>query len=266
MGELIELPELKRLKKTVRSFRQKLTDLLAEYDELRYITCENIETDYLLEFGVLEYRIYDLYCHYSRLRRKRELIQARLNREETIDQNEVEAQLDQEFADYKKNLEEKLSQINRAFALDSLDRLEGEDLKEFKDLYRQIVKKLHPDLNLNQTEEEQKLFLHAVEAYQNGDLRRMRMIYQMVMGDSDEELSDQSSSVLVKEKLRLERSIDQVLSAIEHIKATYPYNLRPYLLDQKLNKEKHEELNEILSAYQEAIRTQEEVIKTLLEA
>ena len=57
-----------------------------------------------------------------------------------------------------------------------------------------------------------------------------------------------------------------MLSAIEHIKATFPYNLRPYLLDQKLNKEKHEELNEILSAYQEAIRTQEEVIKTLLEA
>lgn len=75
-----------------------------------------------------------------------------------------------------------------------------EEEKELKQLYRQLVKRLHPDLNLNLTENELRLFYQTIDAYKNGDMNMLKLIASLV--DSGEELdwSALSLSALQKEK------------------------------------------------------------------
>ena len=70
MTNLIEYPEY-RILKEVHALRKELSQVIFEHDDLKYTICENIKNEYLLEFGNLEYRDYELYCEYLRLRRKR---------------------------------------------------------------------------------------------------------------------------------------------------------------------------------------------------
>lgn len=101
MGKIIEFPDDKKLREKLKKLRESLSELLLERDNLYYVVCENIKTQYMLIFGSLEYKVFSAFCKYHRLRRKKALIQDRINRKEKIDLSEIEAILDVEFADYK---------------------------------------------------------------------------------------------------------------------------------------------------------------------
>lgn len=161
MGQIIELPDITELKREISQLKKSLEDLVLERDELRFVVCENIKTMYMLEIGDLEYRVYKMYCDYLRLRRKREIIQAKKNRQETITMDSIEKLLDDEFLSYKKKLDEKINEMNQALEKSKMDALTEEQTVEFKKLYRNIVKSLHPDLNPTTSEAEKQLFING---------------------------------------------------------------------------------------------------------
>ena len=82
----------------------------------------------MLIFGGLEYKVFSAFCKYHRLRRKKALIQARINRKEKIDLSEIESILDVEFADYKEKLDCKMDEINRAISRLHLKLLSEKDV------------------------------------------------------------------------------------------------------------------------------------------
>ena len=125
MGEIIEFPDAKKARERIGALRSELEKLFSERDELICIICENIEMQYMLLFGDLEYKLYKTYCKCLRLRRKKEMIQAKKNRKEPIRMKEIEAELDEEFRAYQTKLNEKMADINRA-----LERSEGQLLSE----------------------------------------------------------------------------------------------------------------------------------------
>lgn len=71
MGQIIELPDIAALKREIQELKKSLEELVFERDELRFVVCGNIKMTYMLEIGNLEYRVYDAYCDYLRLRRKK---------------------------------------------------------------------------------------------------------------------------------------------------------------------------------------------------
>lgn len=152
MGQIVEFPDIKKIKESISELKKTLGDFVLERDNLILVVCENIKTAYMLEFGSLEYSLYESYCKYLRLRRKKEMIQAKKNRQEKIILSDIESQLDREFVEYKKKLEEKISGINRALERSKMEALSDEEEDEIKKLYRKIVKKLHPDLNPKMTD------------------------------------------------------------------------------------------------------------------
>lgn len=129
MGQIIEFQEYKKAKDRIQELKNTLEELIFERDHLKFVVCENLKAEYLLEFGSLEYRIYKAYCEYLRLRRKRELIQAKKNRQEKIEMDEIEKQLDEEFVEYKKKLNEKIHEMNDALKRAELKFLSDEDSK-----------------------------------------------------------------------------------------------------------------------------------------
>lgn len=264
MGELIEFPDLKQSRETVRKLKQDLEALLLEREHLRSVVCVNIQREYTLIFGGLEYQLYKASCDYLRLRRKKDLIQAKKNRRERIDLKAVEAQLDEEFLEYKKKLDEKMSEVNQVLKDSAKEFLSEEETKAIKKLYKQLVKRLHPDLNPSATEAEIELFYRATEAYKRGDLKALRLIDAIVEGSEAEDDDLSSAVALEKESERLEGLIDGVQKDIEGIRSNPPYTWRIYLEDEKKKAEKLRQLKEELANFKTAIKTQQEYICDLM--
>lgn len=256
------------LKDDIKALREELVRLVEERDNLIYTTCPNIKMRYMLEAGYLEYKLYELSFNYQRLKRKKELIQAKVYKEEKVSVIEIDEILDKEFEKYKEDLEEKLNEVN-----ESIKRSEGEFLsdvesEDLKDMYRKVVKKLHPDLNPEVTEAEKELFVRAVEAYKSGDVASMKLIY--IVSGADEEKKDDDTKLktvldMAEEKARLEKLVENIKMNMDEIKSRFPYTLKIYLDDEELMKKKQDELNESIKDYENAIKDLEEAIAKLLE-
>ncbi|MDR2510800.1 MAG: hypothetical protein LBC77_09180, partial [Spirochaetaceae bacterium] len=182
MAEIIRSPEYEKLVSSVYELEEELAGLLHERDQLLFHICPKIQADYMLKIGKIEYAIFDYQCRILRIKRKIELIQSFLNRGEPYDILEIEKQLDREYQDYIKKLLDKQKEIDNARAEAGAKgrRLTEEEAAELKRLYTQIVKKVHPDINPDSTEEQHAQFIDAVNAYRNADLSEMRIIFLLL--------------------------------------------------------------------------------------
>ena len=144
-NNVIVFPNFEKLKSEVEKMCTELSMLLLERDELQFVICKNIETEYMLKLGSIEYKAYEAQCAVLRLKRKIELIQAKKNRQEKIIISDIEETLDNEFAEYQKQLDEQIDKMNDALKRSKAEFLSDENNKELKKLYRNIVKALHPD-------------------------------------------------------------------------------------------------------------------------
>lgn len=264
MEELIVFPECENLKAEVERLRTELSMLMLEYDELRFVICKNIETEYMLKLGSLEYRAYEAQCTALRLKREIELIQARKNRQEKIDLENITGILDWEFAEYVENLNKQIDKMNQALDRSQSEQLPEDESQELKRLYRKIVKALHPDIHPDISPEQLELFHHAVEAYKNGDLETLRIISAMLGDDISYMNNEDSISRLRKEKARLEEMIRSVRDSIAKIKQDYPYTMKEILEDEDKLAQRKAELEEILQHYTEWIKIYEDKIKEML--
>ena len=250
-NNIIILPELEELKAEVERLRTELSMLMLERDELKFVICKNIEAEYMLKLGGLEYKAYEAQCNVLRLKRQLELMQARLNRQESIVMAVIETILNTEFAEYQKKLDEQVGKMNEAIERSNADVLSEEETKELKKLYRKIVKALHPDMNPNITDAQRQLFDNAVMAYKNGNLDALRAIAGMI-GDADLQVTQTDAKArLLEEKKSLEKLLENVREEIQTIKSEYPYTMKELLADDEKVEARKRELELIISKYEE---------------
>ena len=265
MDNIIELPDYAELKKEVGELREKLSKLIYEHDDLKYTICENIKNKYILEIGSLEYKAYELYCDYLRLRRKKDLIQAKVNRKEKANLKEIEKQLDSEFLEYKDILDYRLSQINDAIEYSEKPILTPDQVYEFKKIYRRLIKDLHPDLHPDLSDEERELFYRVIDVYKNGDFYMMNILNEIVNEKKEIDPINDSLLNLKNEKERLTSLIEKISFEINNIKETEPYIWKKYLEDEEEKNKKIKEIKNQIDSFLEAIKTQEEYIKSIME-
>ena len=249
---VIESPEYRALREEIDKLQVELSMAILERDDLMFHQCKNIEAQYLLKFGELEYQVYELECRMRRTKRKLEMVIAKRNRQERINIAEIEEQLDAEFEAYKKQLNNMLGQMSEALKWREGEALSDEETKEIKALYRQIVKALHPDIQSENSDEQNELFLRAVIAYENADLEALRIIAGLI-GTSGEQ-DDYSSLEKLEERISsLKKRLAEIQKAIERAKETYPYILKEFLEDDEKAEMKLKELTELKQAYEKQI-------------
>lgn len=261
---MIIFPEIVMLKTEVKKLRTEISILLLERDELRFVECKNIEMQYMLSLGTLEYKAFQLYCEMLRLKRKVELIRIKINRQEMVSISDIEKILDGEFAEYQKKLQEQIDKMSAALERSRSKFLSEDETKELKTLYRMIVKALHPDLHPESSEAQIRLFQNAVDAYENGDLNTLRIIKEMVEDAVLSEYKENGIVVLQREKARLETMIKHIKGQIGEIRNSYPYNLKSILQSEKLMAEKKAELEDTISRLQEMTGFYDQQIKEML--
>lgn len=252
-GNVIVFPDFEKLKNEVERMRTELSMLLLERDELQFVICKNIETEYMLKLGSIEYKAYEAQCAALRLKRKIELIQAKKNRQEKVIISAIEETLDTEFAEYQKQLNEQIDKMNDALKRSKAEVLSDEDNKKLKKLYRKIVKALHPDINPDVSQAQVQLFDNAVQAYKNGDLNTLRIIGEMVGNSPLPEQHKDALTQLIEERERLQNLLKAIRDSIEQIKSEYPYTMKEIIEDEEQTEQKKKELENILSQYNELI-------------
>ena len=129
---------------------------------------------------------------------------------------------------------------------------EDEDpIHELKRLYRQIVKRLHPDVHPNPTEREKDLLDRANKAYKAGDLEEMRKIWEELSGteQSEESFEDtEKGRAQLRELIeKLRKRCAELEKEIRQIKTSFPYTIKALLDDDKALEMKHRELVERLA-------------------
>ncbi len=249
---IVLFPEFVTLKAEVEKLRTEISMLLLERDELRLVICKNIETAYMLALGSLEYKAFELNCEVLRIKRKIDLIQAKKNRQEKIVLSAIEELLDEEFAEFQRQLDEQIDKMNKAIDHSQGRPLTGEETKEIKKLYRSIVKALHPDLHPEVTPAQIQLFQNAVQAYENGDLGNLRIISEMVADTVVPEHGENGLSILAKDKERLTKTLELIREQIANIKSEYPYTMKELVNDPEQVAEKRTELEEMIAELKEA--------------
>ena len=263
-SSLIMFPDYEKLKNAVDKLRGDLPLLILELDELRYVECKNLETAYVMRFGALEHKAYKAQTYYLRLKRKINLIQAKINRQEKIDQQEIEEKLEKEFIKYKAELDEQIRKMNEALERSKSKRLSKDEAQELKKCYRNVVKELHPDLHPTLTPEQIRLFKNAVDAYKNGDLATIKMICVMVQKSGSIEKNDNPLVQLKEEKARLETVVHDIHVQMDVIKMTFPYTEKETLSSAKEIAQRKQKLEKIIADYDEAIESLQEKIQEML--
>ncbi|MDR3258830.1 MAG: J domain-containing protein [Fusobacteriaceae bacterium] len=280
MQNIILNLEYEQLLNEIKTLKDEIVNLFQEKDFLIHHTCKLINVEYIKKIGFLEYEAYKYQCNMLRLKRKLTLIQTKINRQEPIDECEMEAQLDIEYSEYIKKMEKMATNVQDSLKMKESSLSEKEAM-EIKNIYRSLVKKLHPDLNPNRTPKETELFSLTVNAYENGDLNTLRIIE--VLASNIKELSDKDMiksfksclgldeddninemEILKITKKNYQNKKDNLVNDIIAIKADFPYNQIDFLSDEYEVEKKQSQINANISEYKSTIIKLEKYIFELL--
>lgn len=238
----------------VANLKDQLAQLIFQYDNLISHVGPEIERQYVLEFGRYEYKLYELELNIDKLRRKLQLIQIEINHENPIDLDKIEKILQEEFEEYEKQVQAQIDEI-KFLEENNPEKLSESDTKKLKKLYRMLVKKLHPDLNPNQTFFELNLFYRAVYCFEHGDLKGLESVAAVLPENAGEETSPIDD---------LKRLIEEYEDKIMELKEKYPFNKRELLEDEDSGRKYKDMLLELIEDRKRDIETLENKINDLI--
>lgn len=264
---VLKSSERDELENQIKYYRSQLVLAVTERDELVNVICPQLELKYVLTFGAIEIEISEAQCECKRLKRQIEMMQANINRQEEINLDQISEALDQEFVEFIEKINEKIEKEKAA-----KENVQDEPLEDpqpfvnekLKKLYRQLAKKLHPDIHPNQKKEDKELFNKVVDAYKKNDLKQMEILNQMASGE-EAELCEESIESLRAEADRLQDLLFEVSEEIKTIKSIYPYTAKEVLEDKEAIAIEMERLQNLLTDYQNKIKIYEAKIQAMEE-
>ena len=260
-GNQLELKYKQNLEK-LNSLKSELAKLVSDRDYLENTIKKNLEALYVTRIGKNEYELFNLECQLARLKRKIELIQIRINHGKNVNLFEVEKQLDDEYSEWQEKIDGMLSDIKASEArLNSL--MSEKETREFQSLYRSLVKKLHPDVNANQSEKEALLWDRTQIAYKLGDIEELQTIKLLLEGIGEEDIKKDSGSIsLIDRQIEaLKEKISRLTRYIKELKSEFPFTIENNIKDESWVKEK----NSLVLARIESIKIQIKEMQSVIE-
>jgi len=256
-------PETLKLQEEVTALEKQLGELILERDELLNAVKPNLEAKYQKKIGYRELERFGMELEARKMKRKIELVQKAINRQEAIITEKIEDQLDKEFKEWYKKIDERYQKLQ-----DAENQLSGlmtkRESEEFKKLYHELVFKLHPDLNPDQTENEKILWNKVQQAYVNGDLEEVRLLRILI--DTYEGTIEQSSSIeiLEKRKTKLAEQIHKITGQLNKMKTQFPFNLIDKLNDTDWVQLKLKDLSKKIDYWEDKLIKFTELFEILL--
>lgn len=228
-------PRKKQLKEEYERLQLEYADLVAERDELENSEGPRLTALYMEAVGQLQYEVLVLQYEIALLKQKRDLLQAYKNRGEKADLNYVDEQVEATAKTYNENIQREEEKIKQAKAYIEEQKEEEKknqenEKRELRDLYRKLVHRLHPDLHPEQTEWEKELFLKVQDAYEKGDLEKLRELAQQLEAGMPADAVDNETTEEWEERVnQLKEEIAKIREEIEKILQEFPFTYRERL-------------------------------------
>jgi len=221
--DIVLSPEVLEKRNRLTALRAELADLFEKREFMVSHERDQLTALYTSLIGQLQYEEYALKVSISKLKRTSELIQAQRNRGEHVDMYSIEQQVETEFREHQRRIEQQLEDIKTANELLNSPILTDEVAAELKNIYRVLVKRLHPDWNDNLTEQESELFVRAQSAYKMCDLPELRNI--LLVLDKEKSMDDLKVDTIDEEITKLENSRIDLQTKIDKLNETFPLYL-----------------------------------------
>ena len=226
-------PDFEALKNYCSILEERLLRLIVDKEELVSTVIPNLEAEYQIRIGSLMFHKFCLQTEINKAKRTIEIIQSSLNRGESADRQSIEKTLEVEFSDWEERLKEHLAMIEKAREIEK-SRLSVEESEKITRLYRQLVRKLHPDINEETYLQNKSLWDQVQSLYQRSDLKGLESVWKIAQGLEELDSEAPSTMELMREREgRLKESIKEVRESIAEICSVHPYTLRDRLLDSK---------------------------------
>ncbi len=229
-------PEYNRLLEKLNKLKEQLSVIIEDRDYLLHHKAIYIKTEYINKVGKLEYELFELECKVSRLKRKINMVQAAINLQMPIDEDEIEKQLDKEYKEYIEELRKMSKDIEIANMIKDCDELTLEDVAFIKKLYRKLAKVLHPDLNPGLTEKQKALWMRAQKAYEMSNIDMLKILYELAVEDGglDTKYSKINTIEELEEKIKFfKEKIKDLLLEIGKTREAFPLNKEKFLKDDE---------------------------------
>ena len=142
--------------------------------------------------------------------------------------------------------------------------MSDEENEEFKKLYRQLVFKLHPDLNPSQSKDEKNLWNRVQQVYQSGDLEEMRSLMIILEARDGAVELPSSKDILEKRKTKLTAQIQKIINKLSKMGNEFPFNMADKLADKDWVRAKLGEISAQLRRWEDKRIEYNELLKVLL--
>ncbi|MCK9536456.1 MAG: hypothetical protein M0R05_02510 [Bacilli bacterium] len=260
VGENIKYNETKQELENVKDY---FTEIYKEYEDLLKES-KHIYRKYCFLFGEAYYQRYQSYLLCLRLKRKLELYQTYINRQEEINYQEAEAILDKEMFEHFDKLREILIDYVDASLYFRSKRLSGEETKELKRIYYKIAKRIHPDITGEFTEAQKDLWEKTLNAYQHNDLEVMRECEFLLENLVDVGRSPSTLDAMKAEINRFYKEIEGYKLKSQKIINSFPYNQSSLLFDEDYIENELNKLTAENIAYKEKAEEYLEILENMM--
>jgi PHD/YefM family antitoxin component YafN of YafNO toxin-antitoxin module len=180
--------------------------------------------------GIYEYESFQLEVEVRRSKQILENIQALENQNKKPNLEQIEAKVEDELKSWNQKLAELAQEIeNGKNRLDNL--LPEENSAELKKLYRELARKLHPDINKDFYEQHKTLWSRIQVAYQYGNIDELKVI-KLIVDDMPNDISMPNALEQLRErKDNFKQCIKVLIDDIYTIKSGEEFTLLENLED-----------------------------------
>lgn len=179
---MLEQTYLKWFRKEVAVVEYALLVALEKRDNLLYMEEPALKEEYMQKIGVYEEQALKLELEVSLQEKKKQMIQAAINRREPVDLEKMEQLLEEERT-------KQLERLNQTYKVGQYSdgTLTEEEKEELQKLHKEIVQEYHPQVHNDMTAYQKDLFQKALNAYKRKNLESLRLIHKMLFRKEENE-------------------------------------------------------------------------------
>jgi hypothetical protein len=254
--------ENEELTRNLEALHLEFLDLYTRHKDMVENESVVLTSLYLEKLGRLQLELLEKQTEASRLKMKMNMIQAAINRNEKPDLKAIDYEINVRLQNYYAQIQVQSAALDEARKVLS-HLISEEETKKLKEVFRLLCKRLHPDLNPNQSEEEKDLFIKVKAAY---DLQRLSDLQEILLylDDSNKEklnlISGDEKVVRIK---HLENQVSSLKLKIDQLKQSFPFSIEELIYDEDYIVRKQEELRIQIKTAEEEIAKYSNIINIM---
>lgn len=254
-------PLISKIQSEYDILKTEYVKLLNDKDVLLQWGKPQLEALYNTRVGYLQIGNLQTKLHIKALKRKLELAWSAINQDKPVDVHEIEIQVSLELAEVELHIMKEITKLENSKYL--LSHLESpERSAELRKIYKQYAKQLHPDVNDNLTEEQISLWHLVKEAYETGDLEKLKalkLVYEKELTARESKIEQFTEEQLALKIEVLKEGIRVLNDQLIAIRNEFPFTIESEIKDDEWVGLRREELineHEKLEVYESDLTLQ----------